>query len=471
VQKGVLVNKCGLRGGGAILPAIQVWISRAALLATVLSLLISGSAWADSRVVVRAFKGPRGAEVRAVVLKELSSRGFEVIPNKEVDSVAKARGLSSDELAGRIALSSELMIRAWIDGRVSHGGDEFSTAISVQGPNGEGLAQLTVTRRQSRQLPKAVRRQFWKTLGPAIDTAPAPAAPSPIASDWLAPAAGPPAVESAPPPASKPAWPAQAEGGFKSPDRDDNQTQADTNQSDEKHELTVVEVALSLNSLSRTLRFQEASALGTPDYELAAAPLFVGSLRLYPGARASAKIAGCFGLDGSYQRAFGLGSETAAGVRYGTTFEGFTGSLVGRIPFAQHEVNLLAGAGLQRFLIERTAAALPPVPSVEYRHIRLGAAGRFGLGSRAKLGLEAHWLVIVGTGQLASAVWFPGARGYGFEGSLYLDVRLFAGLSARVRAAYQRSALEFPQQQNSQRRERGVTDSYLTGGAGLSYSF
>jgi len=478
VQQRARVNKDeGESHRGAGTRAILRRFSWAWLLISALSLLVASRAWADSRIVVRAFRGPKGAEVRQVVIKELTERGFEVVPNKDVDRVARARGVRADEPSGRAEVSRELGIHAWVDARVSRTKGGFTAVIAVrEGDGDDQVAELTATRAQSKKLVAVVRRELWKATGPAFEKARAPEPPPPSHSEATKEAA--PTNEALvmpaePAPVEPPRnlqWPAEVTENFAQTGRNQPVPSTQGQESKEKRRLSLFEASASLNSLSRTLRFRDAVAQGVSDYEFATAPLVIGSARIYPAAFSRARVACCIGLDGSVQRAFGLGSQSAEGVTYKTRFEGSTGSLIGRVPFAQHEVDLLAGYGLQRFLIRGAAGSSPPVPSVSYRHLRLGGAGRFALGSRTKLGLEASWLMILETGQLASTEWFPRSTGRGLEGSFHIDVRLFAGLAARARASYQRSVFELAPQKSGQRSASGLVDTYITAGIGLSYA-
>ncbi len=477
MQERVLLKTSGGSSGRATMLTIQRWIARAGLLACVLSLFVSTSAWADARVVVRAFKGPKGTQLRAVVIKELNDLGVEVIANTEVDRVARAHGVRVDEPSGRREVSSELTIHAWIDGRVTRADGGLTAAITVQEGTGEQVAELTTTRRQSAQLVAVVRREFRTTAGPAIEKARAAEPWSPSDNAGLTePSPQHDAAVAPPPPSpelpSNLAWPADVNVQLKgSPDGEARMAPEQTAEAKKERKLSVFEAAVSLNTLTRTLRLRDAFALGAADYELAAAPLVTGAARFYPGALSKATVACCIGIDGSIQRAFGLGSQSKEGVTYKTKFEGYTGALVGRIPFAQHEINLLAGYGLQRFLIAKSAGRSPAAPSVDYRQLRLGGGGRFAWGSRTKLGFDAHWLMILSTGQPGSAGRFPSSAGSGFEGALYVDVNLFGGVAARARGSYQRSVFALAPPPGSQGIEATAVDTYITAGLGLSYAY
>lgn len=458
----------------ALARALRTFGSRVGLFAFALTILTSSVAWADARVAVRAFKGPKGAQVRAVVLSELAQRGVEVVSNREIDRVAKVRGVRADDGTARSEISRELTVHAWIDGRVTRQGKSLTAILTVQDASGVEVAQLTVTRKASRLVP-SLRREFWGAAGPGIEKA--QATPLPVAAVALPPDAPEPAVQVAADSATQVAvpnhlaWPGQGAASVVQSDESKNAQQARSSDSKAKPGLSAIEAAVSINTLARTLRFRNAYVQGASDYELAAAPLVMASIRLYPGAFTRSIWASCIGLDGSVQRAFSLGSQSADGVRYKTKFEGSTGSLVGRMPFAGHEVNLLAGYGFQRFLITDVTGASAPVPGVQYRHLRAGGAGRFALGTRVKLGFEADWLVILGTGPLGSSAWFPRSAGYGLEGSALLDVRLVGGLAVRGRASYQRSVFRFAPQPNGPRSETGAVDTYVTAGLGLSYTY
>ncbi len=448
----------------------RIWMSRFALFACALFCLVTSSASADSRVVVRAFRGPKGPQVRAVVVRELKERGFEVVSNKTVDEVAKERGLSADDPAGRTEAGRELMVNAWIDGSVKRWPGQAAVVMTVQEGHGlEQLAEVTVRRRTPALLPAGTRRDFWKMAGPAIEAARPPETAQAFEHEAMA-AWQPEQVAPASTPASDPAWGAQLNANSQVPRRDEH-ADSPEQQGEQGREVSVLEMAATMNTLNRTLHFRESYALGVPGYRLAAAPVVSGSARFYPGALVDNGVSCCIGLDGSVQRAFGLASESADGVAYDTSFEAYTGSVIARYPFARHEVNALVGYGFQRFLIESSGVAPAPVPGVAYRQVRVGAGGQFALGSRTRLGFDGHWLVIVGTGPLGSDAWFPNSTGNGVEGNLYLDVRFFGGLAARARASYQRSVLTLRGQREDQRVASGAVDSYVTAGLGLAYTY
>lgn len=437
-----------------------------ALLALCLSLLCD-RALADTRVVVRSFSGPAGADARRSVVRELGrQRGIKIISNEEVDRAARRRSVRPDGPIGRREVGRDLEVAAWVEGSVRRRAGKLELSVVVRGGDGnEELASFTAKRKKAKQLDAAIHTGMWRKLGSAIESARAPE------SQYEA---TPPAAEEQP---SEPPMPvAQSTDTeepplFASEPTDEQRIDGDDAKDGPKRELSAIQAALTMNTLHRSLQFNDAFSQGIADYSLGAAPMADLSARIYPAAFLRQDWTAYIGLDLHAQLAFALKSEGADKQKYPTSYEGYGAGLVGRYPLKQHEVNAIVGYDIQRFRVDNAGGKPAAVPSVDYRMIRYGLGGKVALMERLKIGIEAAWLLINSSGELASKAWFPQAKGNALEGTLYADVSLIGALNARARVSYQRAYFDFNSRVGDTRVAGGATDDYLSGGLGVAYAY
>ncbi len=433
--------------------------------------LFAPSAFADTRVVVRAFPGPGGADARGAVVRVLLKRdGVVLVPNDQVDEAASARGVGADTPTGRREVGKDLNVAIWIEGSVRRQAGELTLTVVGRGASNEELARFSTTRRKVKQLSSAIGTRIWEVLGPAIESRSSPDAQAgPAQPGWntepVSPAFDPERSAYLVTPlaprrinddADAPR-PARIDGESTSPHP--------------KAKRTGLEFALTLNALHRTLSYSDAFSAGLANYTLAVAPLGDVAARLFPFAFSRRDWLSCIGLDMRGQMAFALTSEGQAKVRYPTTYDSFGVGLAGRIPIGEHELNAVVGYSAQRFSVGDVGGQPAPVPSVDYRALRAALGTRVLATQRLLLGLELAWLQISETGELGSRNWFPRPRGIAFDGMLYADVKLVGPLKLRVRVAFQRADFKFKSQEGDRRIAGGATDDYLTGGLGLSLAF
>ncbi len=445
-----------------------------ALVALCLS-LFTNYAFADSRVVVRSFPGPSGDAVRRSVVKELGRHdGVTIVPNEAVDRAAKRRGVRADGPIGRREIGRELEVGTWVEGHMRRKAGKLELSLVVRGGSGNAeLASFTAMRKKPKQLDAAIRSKLWKEVGSSITSTPAPESDYQGSDDASEGAEGDEAE------AEEPAMPvpvAQSSDSETPPfvvptGTGEEHIDGDVDEPKGKRTVSAVQAAFTMNTLHRTLHFNDAFTQGIADYTLAAAPMADLSARIYPGAFLSDGWASYIGLDLRGQMAFALKSEGADKVQYPTHYDSYGAGLVGRYPMKQHEVNALVGYGAQRFRVDNAGGQTAPVPDVDYRSLRFGLGGKVALMQRFKLGMEAAWLLISSTGELANKEWFPQAKGNAIEGTLYADITLIGALDARARVSYQRAYFDFNSKVGDTRVAGGAADDYISGGLGLAYAY
>lgn len=429
-----------------------------ALIALCLS-SFSATAFAETRVVVRSFSGPAGGAARKAVVREIGQQsGFRVVSNEEVDRVARRRSVRPDGPIGRKEIGRDLEIAAWIEGSVrKHGGKLELTVLVRDGQSNDEVATFSAKRKKGKQLEQAVRSGLWRAVGDALE------------------AARPPESQYEPPAEEEPPMPVAQSTDNEAPPAIvapiETRVDGDEAEPSKVRAQPAIEAALTMNTLSRTLSFNDAFTQGIANYKLGAAPMADLAARIYPTAFFREDWTTYIGLDLHAQLAFAVKSEGADQTKYNTSYDDYGAGLVGRYPLGQHELNALIGYNVQRFSVDNAGGTPAPVPNVSYRSGRFGLGGKFAVMQRLKLGMEAAWHLIQQSGEIANKAWFPQAEGNALEGMLYADVSIMGALNARARVAYQRTYFDFNSKVGDARVAGGATDDYFSGGLGLAYAY
>ena len=93
------------------------------------------------RVIVERFRGTRASTARSLLVQDLTSAGFVVIPDAEVDQAAEAAGFSGRLTDDQVVeLARTLRAAASIDGRVARARRAWSLIVRVRnGADGSAL--------------------------------------------------------------------------------------------------------------------------------------------------------------------------------------------------------------------------------------------------------------------------------------------------------------------------------------------
>jgi hypothetical protein len=139
------------------------------------------SAGSSPRVGILRFQGKGETEVRVAVTRAIGTHGFALAGSKALEDAAHASG---QPLVGRdtfAALAKSLGLAAIVEGRVSHEGGVTSVRLGVHDASGAivGAETWGLRRGKPAALARAVSRNFWERLGPAIEKATGKHAPAP----------------------------------------------------------------------------------------------------------------------------------------------------------------------------------------------------------------------------------------------------------------------------------------------------
>lgn len=457
--------------------------------------LATGTAHAESRIAVRPFFGPHADDVRRDVVSILEKhRELALVPNGEVEQRGKRLKMDPNSPEGRVAIASALNVAAWVEAIVQkHGKELRATVLIYDGREHRRIGRTVLTRRTSRELSSALRRSFWKENRDALLSADAPTRGSEPSEDSAEepseapealaeagpqeeePAEAPPSDEPSPEtiapaeptaPAETPASSSMALGKaqtFSSARWNVSPAGA----SDPVITGDALFATLTLGTLSRTLKYEDARTQSLGNYSLGVAPQASLDVRYFPAAHFTAKWPSYFGLDLKAQLALAAASETRTGDKYATWADAYGIGARGRIPFGKHEASLIVAYGVQRVQFADSRAKPSPTPDVDYRFARTGAEGDFELKPKLRLGASAAWLWLLAAGEIASSEWFPRTTGSGIEASVFGSYGLTAHLDLVATIGLAHYFFTFHPKKGDPKVAGGATDDFVTGGLGI----
>jgi hypothetical protein len=208
--------------------------------------------------------------------------------------------------------------------------------------------------------------------------------------------------------------------------------------------LIAIDLAAGLRAFQRHLSYSSDQELMRPyDIDPGAVAL-EASLELYPGAPSTTGAGGNIGLTGSVHSAVGLTSRYKSPLNpdqegsYATKAYGYEFGAKYRFPFSSNEVAIALSYGQQVFSLSLPPASTPnmAVPTVEYRYIRPGLSGRFGVGDGFALCAGLGYLVVMGAGEMTSDAYFPHASVAGADVDLSLAIELAHAFELRPGFSY-----------------------------------
>lgn len=192
-------------------------------------------------------------------------------------------------------------------------------------------------------------------------------------------------------------------------------------------------------------------------YRQPLAPRFSFELELYPGAFVTSGPASWFGVTASVDFLAFVTAVAADGTRYPTSSVRLKLSGGARIPIADRlELGVTFGYALTTYGIAGDAATRPNVPDVAYSALRPAGSVALKIYGPLWIKVAGGYQILLGTGELGSAEFFPRLTGGGMDVEAGAMVRLFRFVEVRASYTYQRYWF-------SMNPEPG--DPYIAGGA------
>ncbi len=206
-------------------------------------------------------------------------------------------------------------------------------------------------------------------------------------------------------------------------------------------------------------------------YNLTAAPAIAGALEFYPGAFAGNGPASMIGIVASGEYVPLLASRDALGNSFPTTAYAFSAGLRGRYRFRNIEIGATAAYVRQSFTIE--GANRPDgIPNVTYQSVRLGLGGRIDVTERVAIMASGAYLLVLDTGEIGTAAYFPHATAGGVEAGLGAAYRIVSGLEVRLNLDWRRYFLgmhSVPEDQPQSYVAGGAADDYFSATIGVAF--
>lgn len=424
----------------------------------------AGHAQDGTQVVVRSFEGRRAARVRAAVVEALAdARSVSLVATGDVDDTASRLGVSTSDPLGRVAISRELGIDAWVEGEVGRDGKRWSATVQVSdGGNGESVETALWDARSWKALAKVIGREAREALMPAIGRTRRPGPEAETAKPEEAPVEERELDEEQPP-------------VFR---HDDEPARGDEDEDEDTGSDGARPVPLELDAriglFSRSYEYTE-NLDQLPGYDLSMPPVVLLRASWYPGAHFTSGVPANIGLTGRFGMAFGLDSKGPGGAVFETSSSTWEVGVRWRIPVDVFELALTVAYGAHDFSIDPAsqdgATIDPGVPAADYAYLRIGGDARMVLGDVVSVSFHGAWLPVLSTGDIED--WFPRASGVALEGGgdlgylLDPSLEVYGGLSVR---RYAVTIDPKPEDVDAgQPIAGGIIDEYLTVGVGVRW--
>ena len=433
------------------------------VLLILLSVLVTRSASAQSRIAVQDFRGRHADDVRDEVARVLAlQKDVTVVPAREVGAQARALGADLHTPAGRLTVARALQISAWFTGTVKKRHHKLKASIDVlDAAAGARVGRVTVTERSMSKLMQTLRDELWERSGDAVALASAPLPEGRAPSGDGVPRVPPESAVSDASDDDVAGATVAAAAHNATLARDDAATMAAP-----RREVDTLRAAVGIGSPFRSLAYSDPLSDDLGDYRLGGAPMLDVGMVYYPARHVTDGWASWFGLDVAAQLARGSRAATPDGNELESRYSAFRLGLRGRVPVGRHAVSAFSGYSVSKLAVTSVAAEqASPTPSVDYRSLRSGLGTELTLTDRFAIALDAAWLHMLSAGQIGQ--WFPRATASGLELALSASYAISNHLFARVGASYQRTVFDFHAHPGDERVAGGATDQFLTASMGM----
>lgn len=223
----------------------------------------------------------------------------------------------------------------------------------------------------------------------------------------------------------------------------------------------VFEGAIGMQMISRRLHYHEDVNNYLTPYTLPAGPALSVAARWFPGASFTRGLGAAFGVDLRYERSFGIESR-AGGASFRDMSRVFEVQGLARLSRPRYELIGALGYGMDAFVFSSSDGATnlvnprSPIPSVDYRYIRIGLEARLMPFERVHFLLGVAGLAVLDPGPIGSNAWFPHAGAGGTELRARVAYLLPHHVELRLGLRYRRYFLDMHSQ---------LGDPYVAGGA------
>jgi hypothetical protein len=351
------------------------------------------------RVVVLPFRGPGSGGARAATMEALGvAPAVELVPLRRLGP-RYANPRSKAPLGA--AVLERLRLAALVRGHLKKTGRGVRATLAIlDGKSGATEEELTFQGRNARAVNESLTMELMAKLGPVLDRLAGrngegkgketPAADGKAGADGHAHAHADADADGKSGGAGAPAPPLPVPSpGATTPEP-------------APHACPTLDVDLAGGVMVRWFDYRDEQRGALRGYMLTRAPVGRAAATVYPFGRRSCSRASAVGLRLGAERML-LATSTLAGRQLATDGSAYQALLVARLPAGPLMLRPSAGLVLRRYTV-----AGDVVPNVDY--LMLGAGVEASLKIRfavVELGGAVRW--VLGSGDIASATWFPGA--------------------------------------------------------------
>ncbi len=225
-----------------------------------------------------------------------------------------------------------------------------------------------------------------------------------------------------------------------------------------------LDVSVGARVFTRSLIWDGDAMQAMRPYDLSAAPALRLGVELFPGALTDSRVARLFGVVVQYETAIALSTVDARGRNYDTSTSSLLAGLKVRAPFEteRHELALLVAWRRQDFTV-RAEGDVPVSgsPDLGYSSVQVGLASRWALSHRVAISLDASYLAVLETGQLAEV--FPHVSSFGLDVVAGLAVGIAGGVEVRAGADFRSYFHSFNPEMGDRYALTGATDQQFAG--------
>lgn len=369
------------------------------------------------KIVVAPLAGNRVAPIRRHLVQSVESgEGIEIVEPEEVKSKAAALSVDPNTPEGKVKISKELGISAWVRAKVKKEGKVWVAELSVlNGATGEALGQWSVQAASKEALSKELEEGFWANLGNAVEQS----SPPHETSEAVAEAES---TEEAPP--QERAAVEQAKDDEALP------MQKDDAADESKPRPRAFTLSIEGGIFVRRLVFEGQAFPQLTNYRLDPVPIVTAEMQWFPFAHFTRGAGAHFGIDLRGDTSFGLHTNDGINsVEFPTRAWGFFAGGRLRLPIRRHELFAVTGYGIQRFDIRNTGGVQQSVyPSVDYRYLRMEVGGRFYLVGGLSWRFRGAWLYGLSSGDISDAPFLADAKVGAVEGNTGLGYEFGRGV-------------------------------------------
>lgn len=415
------------------------------------------AAQGDPRVVIQDFRGPSGSRLRKELVKSFrKSRKADVLSQRRLERTSRRQGHDLSRPDHYVDAARDLQLNAYVTGQVERRRGRYRLQLQVRDAyTGVVEYKRTITDRRLSRLRKRVRKNGHQWLRRAIERCDRPGPSEEMQA--LENEAPPPVVlsqndvvearraaldeelfgardEEKPPSLAGTREPAPAEDtaldGALAMNVDDESAEPELLGVDGERKDPFLEVGAGMRLFTRGYTYSQNVDL-RPDYNLPFGPAVAVEGVVFPGALLTDGHLARLGVDFGVRTSFGLQSQ-GANVSYPTNDTAWSAGAQYRLPLkellnADATAVFQVGYGNHAFTVESVSPADPPPPiaSVAYSHVRVGAAVRTQIAS---LGLDVGlgYRGVVDAGDVVRL--FPGTSVNGLDFHTDVSYPLLDGL-------------------------------------------